>query len=185
MQERLRTECRATLAGHHISQEADASIYDAENTPFLTAVCDETLRLYPPAPNTVRQAVVPTTVGSVAIAKGTAVSIPPWAINRSRVLWGANAAEFVPDRWLQGPNAATGGAQSPYAYLTFLHGPRSCIGQSFARLEMKCLLAPLITRFRFEPLHPGQTVEIAGFVTIKPLGGLRLRVHDLQGNTGS
>lgn len=160
--------------------ELDASTFDSERMPFLAAVCNETLRLYPSAPNTVREAVVPTTVGGIPIAKGTSVSIPPWAINRSRVLWGANAAEFIPDRWLQGPNAATGGAQSPFAYVTFLHGPRSCIGKSFAQLEMKCLLAPLVARFRFEPAYVGQTVEMAGFVTIKPKGGLRLRVHDLR-----
>lgn len=160
--------------------ELDASTFDSERMPFLAAVCNETLRLYPSAPNTVREAVVPTTVGGISIAKGTSVSIPPWAINRSRVLWGANAAEFIPDRWLQGPNAATGGAQSPFAYVTFLHGPRSCIGKSFAQLEMKCLLAPLVARFRFEPAYVGQTVEMAGFVTIKPKGGLRLRVHDLR-----
>jgi cytochrome P450 len=149
--------------------------------PFLTAVCNETLRLYPPAPSTVRHAVVPTTLGGVHISKGTIATIPAWAINRSRALWGANAAEFVPDRWLEGPNAGTGGAESPYAFLTFLHGPRSCIGQSFARLEMKCLLAPLITRFKFETAYPDQKVEISGFITIKPEGGLRLKVHDLKG----
>jgi len=153
--------------------------------PFLSAVCNETLRLYPPAPSTVRQAVVPTTICGVPIAKGTLVTIPPWAVNRSRALWGADAAKFIPERWLEGNNAATGGADSPYAFLTFLHGPRSCIGQSFARLEMKCLLALLITRFSFETAYPDQKVGIAGFITIKPAGGLRLKVCNLNQGKGS
>ena len=148
--------------------------------PFLTAVSDETLRLYAPVPSTSRYSVVPTTIGNTPIPKGTTAHIPPWAINRSRALWGADAAEFNPDRWLEGPNAANGGVESPHAFLTFLHGPRSCIGQSFARLEMKCLLAALLTTFRFDVAEPGQKVEIDGFITIKPAGGLRLKVYDLK-----
>lgn len=154
-------------------------MFDPQNTPFLTAVCNETLRLYAPAPTTARYAAVPTTIGNVRIPQGTEITVAPWAVNRSRDLWGADAADFNPDRWLEGPNAAHGGAESPYAFLTFLHGPRSCIGQSFARLEMKCLLAALAMRFRFELAVPDQTVEISGFVTIKPEGGLRLKVHDV------
>ena len=99
IQDRLRSECNAQLADTP-PLEVDASIFEAENMPFLTAVCNETLRLYPPAPSTARHAVVPTTVGNVRIPKGTVATINPWAINRNRALWGADAAEFNPDRWL-------------------------------------------------------------------------------------
>ncbi|KEF61837.1 uncharacterized protein A1O9_03408 [Exophiala aquamarina CBS 119918] len=179
IQDRLRAECSAKLPNGPVS-EVDAAAFDPENMPFLAAVCNETLRLYPPAPSTVREAIVSTTIRNVPIAKGTLVTIPPWAVNRNRALWGANAADFIPDRWIDGPNAANGGAESPYSFLTFLHGPRSCIGQGFARLEMKCLLALLITRFAFETTSPDQMVQICGFITIKPQGGLRLKVYDLK-----
>jgi cytochrome P450 len=179
VQDRLRAECNAALA-HTPTAEVGAATFEPENMPFLAAVCNETLRLYPPAPSTARHAVVDTMVGGVRVPKGTSATISPWAINRSRALWGADAAEFNPDRWLEESNAATGGAEGPYAFLTFLHGPRSCIGQSFARLEVKCLLTALVTRFRFEPAEPGQKIGVGGFVTIKPQGGLRLKVHDLQ-----
>ncbi|EXJ55192.1 hypothetical protein A1O7_08118 [Cladophialophora yegresii CBS 114405] len=177
VQDRLHAECNAKLA-HLPTSEVGASTFEPENMPFLTAVCNETLRLYPPAPSTARHAVVDTTVGDVRVPKGTVATVSPWAINRSRALWGADAAEFNPDRWLEGPHAAAGGAESPYAFLAFLHGPRSCIGQSFARLEVKCLLAALVTRFRFEIADPGRKIKVVGFVTIKPQGGLRLKVHD-------
>lgn len=155
-------------------------MFDAENMPFLNAVCSEVLRLYPPVPSTARHAVVATTIGEVRIPRGTAAHISPWAINRNRGLWGADAAEFNPARWLEGPNVSNGGAETPYALLTFLHGPHSCIGQSFARLEMKCVLAVLFTRFRFEVAEPERKVEIGGFVTIKPEGGLKFKVHHLR-----
>ena len=177
IQDRLHAECNSHLANKPTS-EIDASTFDAQNMPFLSAVCNETLRLYPPVPGTARHSVVPTTIGNVQIPVGINATIPTWAINRSSELWGTDAAEFNPDRWLEGSNAANGGAESPHALLTFLHGPRSCIGQSFARLEMKCLLAALFTRFRFEVAEPDRKVELGGFVTIKPEGGLKFKVQD-------
>jgi cytochrome P450 len=162
----------------------DATPFSSENMPFLAAVCNETLRLYPPAASTVRQAAVPTTMGGVPIPKGTTAHISPWAINRSRALWGDDADKFNPDRWLEGPDAAIGGATSSQAFLTFLHGPRTCIGQSFARLEMKCLLAALIMRFDLEVADPDRKIEVDGFITIKPQGGMRLKMHDLEEKVG-
>lgn len=179
MADRLRAECNTHL-GDKSPSEVDASVFDNENMPFLTAVCNEVLRLYPPAPNSPRHAAVPTTIGNVRIPKGTTLTVSPWAINRNRALWGPDAAEFKPDRWLEGPNAANGGADSPYAFLTFLHGPRACIGQNFARLEMKCLVAVLTMRFHFEVAEPGRKMEIGGFVTIKPHGGLKFKVRDIR-----
>lgn len=181
-QDRLRLECNRQLS-HIPTSEVDAPVFDTENMPFLTAVCNETLRLYPPAPVTPRYAAVPTIVGGVHIPKGTQATISPWAMNRSRAFWGDDAGQFNPDRWLDESNA-TGGAKSPYAFLTFLHGPRSCIGQNFARLEMKCLLAALVMRLRFEPADPDQKLEVGGMIVIKPKGGLKLKVHDLKGETG-
>lgn len=105
----------------------------------------------------------------------------PWAINRLPEFWGKDADVFRPERWLEGPLAATGGARSAHALITFIHGPRSCIGQSFAKNEMRCILAALILRFKFEKTSPDQKIDMGGFVTIKPKGGLRLKLHDLKG----
>lgn len=147
---------------------------------YLSAVCNETLRLYPTVPVTARQAVVDTTVNNYPVRRGTFLIIAPWAINRLPALWGDDADKYNPDRWLDGPLAATGGAESLTSMLTFLHGPRSCIGQSFAKYEMKSVLAALVTKFRFELVSPDQKVVIGGFITIKPQGGLRLRMIDLE-----
>jgi len=180
-QDCLRAECDAQLANKSIT-DLDASIFDAETMPYLTAVCNETLRLYPTVPVTGRHAVRPTKLGNQYIPKGTPAMISLWAINRDHALWGDDADTFNPNRWLNGQTVTDGGAKSPYALLTFLHGPRSCIGQNFARTEMKCLLATLIMRFRFEVADPVKKVEVGGFVTIKPQDGLRLKLHDLRAN---
>jgi len=179
MQDRLRAECNAQLANKS-SSEIDASYFDAETMPYLSAVCNETLRLYPPAPATARHAIKPTRIGTQYIPQGTSALVSLWAINRNPTLWGADADKFNPNRWLEGPDAANGGAKSPYTFQTFIYGPRSCIGQNFARTEMRCLLAALIMRFRFEIADPDKEVEVGGFITIKPLNGLRLKLHDLR-----
>lgn len=106
-----------------------------------------------------------------------------WAVNRDTGLWGPDAEIFRPERWIDGPNAANGGAKNPYSLLTFLHGPRSCIGRTFALTEMKCLLALLVARFRFEMADPNEKVEVGGFVTIKPQNGLKLKIYDLKAET--
>ncbi|KAI1622324.1 cytochrome P450 [Exophiala viscosa] len=184
IQERLRAECNAHLADKPAS-EVDATTFDSETMPYLTAVCNETLRHHPSVTATVRNSVRPTMIGPYHIPAGTPALIAPWAINRDPALWGDDAHEYNPDRWLNGPNAANGGAQSPLHLMTFIHGPRSCIGREFARLEMKCLLATLIKRFRFEVADPDAKVEIGGSLTIKPHGGLRLRLHDLKAEVDS
>jgi cytochrome P450 len=112
------------------------------------------------------------------IPKGTQVLLVPWAVNRSPHLWGPNASKFVPDRWinLDGKPNNNGGAQSNYAQLTFLHGPRSCIGAGFAKAELRCLVAAFVGAFEMEPASPDQPAVPAGVVTTKPRDGMNLRL---------
>lgn len=110
------------------------------------------------------------------IPKGTEVILSPWATNRSPELWGEDADEFKPERWLKDGEKA----MNSYEFITFLHGPRSCIGQGFARSELKCLLAALVLRFRLALARPGEVPEPAGAVTIKPKNGMRLKLTEIE-----
>jgi cytochrome P450 len=97
--------------------------------------------------------------------------LSPWAINRSKKHWGPTAEEFLPERWISadGTTNKTGGATSNYSQITFLHGPRSCIGQDFAASELKCLCATLVGKFQFELARSeeGGQYTPAGVVTTK------------------
>jgi cytochrome P450 len=113
----------------------------------------------------------------------------PWAVNRSEALWGADARVFDPERWLAksetDKRAASGGAESNYAFMTFLHGPRSCIGMSFAKAEFACLLATWVGRFEME-LHNKEEVdeskiEVKGGVTARPGKGMYVKTTVLEG----
>ena len=124
-----------------------------------------------------------TTILSTPIPKGTRVYIAPWAINRSPALWGSTAGDFNPDRWIDEDGHANnhGGAKSNYSVLTFLHGTRACVGEKFAKAEMKALLAVFVGTFKMEMADPTEVPIMAGAITVKPKNGMHLRLTKLEG----
>lgn len=128
----------------------------------------------PSVPSTARTAIRDSQILGQHVPKGTNVIISPWAINRSSRIWGPQSEEFVPERWLEG-----GSAKSPLNLITFLHGPRSCIGQAFSRAEQKCLVAAMVQKFEMKMADPAEVVEPSGLATIKPKNGLRLLLKEL------
>ncbi len=69
----------------------------------------------------------------------------PAAIQKNPSIWGPNAEVFDPDRWDDLPKTCTANA-----FMTFLHGPRGCIGRKFAETEMKILLCCLLSMYEFK-----------------------------------
>lgn len=187
VQTRLRAEVRAHLPP--ISGAGDVSSLDIDRMPYLNAVCNEVLRYYGPVPLTLRKAACDTSIQGQFVPKGTQIMLVPWAVNKSEAMWGDNAQSFDPERWMPksegDKHAASGGATSNYAFMTFLHGPRSCIGQSFAKAEFACLLASWVGRFEME-LHNKEEmdeskIEVKGGVTARPGKGMYIRARVLDG----
>ena len=80
------------------------------------------------------------TIDSLRIARGATVSIPIRGVNRSTSIWGPDAKEFVPERWLDDEKGLTPKAKEVQGYhhlLSFVDGPRTCLGRSFAIAEFK------------------------------------------------
>ena len=178
-QTRLREEIRTQIP----SGTSPITHQDLESLPLLNGVCQEVLRLYPTVPATIRESVRDTVVAGKHVPKGTRVILCPYAINRCPLFWGDNGDEFLPERWIdtdkngnQVPNN-NGGASTNFAQITFLHGPRACIGKDFARAELRCAVAGVVGRFRFEMQDPKQEIHIAGAVTTKPVEGMNLRMQ--------
>jgi cytochrome P450 len=91
---------------------------------------------------------------------------------------------ILPERWIDtdtGRANNTGGVSSNYSILTFLHGPRSCIGEKFAKNELKVLMAVFVGRFLMEMADPNEVITPAGAITTKPKNGMRLRLQVLEG----
>ncbi|KAJ7078786.1 cytochrome P450 [Mycena epipterygia] len=131
--------------------------------PYLERVVRETMRVRAPAPFTFRMAMADDVLplakpytdrkgklhSSIRIPKGTMIRLALGAVNLDKEIWGADAAEFRPERWEHIPEAANA-VPGVWANLsTFLAGPHHCIGFRFAIVEMKALLFTLIRAFEF------------------------------------
>ncbi|CAK1362724.1 Protein LUTEIN DEFICIENT 5, chloroplastic [Cercospora beticola] len=179
IQKRLRDELKAHFTGvENISMTAT----DLDNLPYLDAVISEQLRLYPSAPISPRWSVRETSILGHHIPKDQFVLLCPWATNRSKKLWGEDAQEFRPERWLTKEGSENVKDADPMRFLTFFYGPRSCPGQAFSRLEQKCLVAALIMRFQIEMADEEEEISPRGFITVKPMGnnGLQLKLRELS-----
>lgn len=191
VQERLREEVRAHLPSLG-DPAATVSALEIDKLPYLNAVCSEVLRYYSPVPITIRDAVRDTTIQGIKVPKGTRIMLCPWATNKDESLWGADARDFNPDRWIpsgESPEkdklAGNGGASSNYAFMTFIHGPRSCIGMGFAKAEFACLLATWVGRLEFQLKNKEEYDEkkmlIRGGITAKPAKGLHVWARAVGG----
>lgn len=178
MQRRLRDEIHAHISSLD-SKDVTHDVID--NMPFLHAVCQEVLRLWAPVPLTIRDTAVNTSILGEFVPKDTKIIIAPWAVNHNVDLWGDDAATFNPDRWMAPGQANAGGAVSNYAFLTFLHGPRSCIGMKFAVAEFACLLAAFVGTWEFEMVEPDEEIEIKGGITARPRNGIRVFLKSAGG----
>lgn len=184
IQARLRAEIYDYITDPQALSDPQTDIASLlESMPYLNGVCNEVLRLYPTIPDSSRCAIRDTTVAGVFIPKGTTLFIVPWATNRNPALWGANAEVFEPTRWIDkatGRATMNGGADSNYAFMTFLHGPRSCIGERFARAELRALLVAFVGNFDMEMADAKEEVLAGGTITSKPVNGMRLRLKPVE-----
>jgi cytochrome P450 len=114
---------------------------DFDQLPYMDNVCRESLRYIPPIPMTVRESIADDKLGEYHVPAGTVIYILANAINRLPMYWGPTADEFNPDRWDKLPET-----YCTNAFMTFLQGPRGCVGRKFAETEMKVLLACLSLR---------------------------------------
>ncbi|KAH9917871.1 cytochrome P450 [Epithele typhae] len=193
VQDKLRAEIVEAQGG----DGSDIAYDDLLKLPFLDAVCRETLRLYAPVPFLNRFAMEDTVVplskpvrtrdgkeiSEIAVSKGTLAFVNFQACNMDPELWGPDAREWKPERWLAPLPAALEEARIPgvYAHLmTFSGGARSCIGFKFSQVEMKIVLGVVLGSFGFELTD--EPVSWLNSVVIHPVMGdglkpeLRLKV---------
>jgi len=149
---------------------AEVSGEQIDRLVLVQQVVREWMRLYPPVPIMSRQAIADANVDGHAIAAGTSVLMPIYAIHRHARRW-ENPDSFDPARFAPGrPDAI-----SRYQYMPFGAGPRICIGMAFAMLEATAILATLLQHARFAPAGDREPVPVAR-VTLIPKGGMPLKV---------
>ncbi|XP_039010385.1 cytokinin hydroxylase-like isoform X1 [Hibiscus syriacus] len=139
----------------------------------LHMVINESLRLYPPATVLPRMAFENIKLGDLFIPKGLSIWIPVLAIHHSQELWGQDANEFNPDRFNSRP--FTAGRH----FMPFAAGPRNCIGQSFAMMEVKIILVMLISQFSFTISENYRHAPVV-VMTLKPKYGVQVYLKPLE-----
>jgi cytochrome P450 len=149
------------------------SFADLAHLPWLGMVIKETLRLYSPSAGVfMRRAVEDVQIGQWPVPKGSLVSILS-VVPHLDERWFQNPGQFDPSRF----DADTARNIPRGAYFPFGTGPRVCIGNSFATMEMTLILAMLLQRFAIRP-SPGQGKPgVRMQVTVRPEGGLRLTLQ--------
>ncbi|KAJ0404809.1 hypothetical protein P43SY_003485 [Pythium insidiosum] len=162
--------------------EMDERLPPGSNTTYLTtehlkdfvymeAVIKETLRLYPAAPYTLRTCASDTVIcGDIFLRKGDMVGTPMYALARNPSVWGPDASEFRPERWI---DEATGKIKQVAAskFYTFSAGPRTCVGMSLAMLELRVVVANLLQRYKFavDPSNDGSYLVAPTLMMKHPL----------------
>ncbi|KZV63339.1 cytochrome P450 [Peniophora sp. CONT] len=184
VQDALRRELQEVLANAS-KPDCDADVLD--HLPLLDAVVRETLRLHPPIRFLQRVAgadhILPllrpqpdvdgAPCSEIFVPAGTTVLVNIAALNRDPGIWGSDAGEWKPARWLApSPLLET---RMPGVFgniMSFSGGPRSCVGYKFSLLQMKAVLFHFITSFEFAPSKRRIDWRFGGIVTPAPEGGV-------------
>ena len=126
--------------------DATPGIEHAGQLAYAGQVLEEALRLYPPVWLYTRKAVGADRLGPYEVAPGTDIFITPYYLHRHPGFWDEPEA-FRPERFA--PEAVA--ARHRHVHIPFSAGPRRCIGDHFAMVEMKIHLALMARRFRLRP----------------------------------
>ncbi|MDR7335549.1 cytochrome P450 [Roseateles asaccharophilus] len=165
VQQRVRAEVDAVLQGRVPTAD------DATALPWLSATLKEAMRLYPPvAALLTRRLTRDITLAGVHLPARTLVRVTPWLLHRDPRWWPEEPLAFKPERFLgDAAHAIPRGA-----YIPFGLGPRVCLGQHFAVLEMTLIAALLLQRFELAAAGDAPVPRMA--VTLRPEAPLRLRL---------
>ncbi|KAI6243205.1 hypothetical protein M3Y99_00144500 [Aphelenchoides fujianensis] len=173
VQERMRAEI------HEVFGDQESLDYDQLNElKFAEAVIKETLRLFPLGEVvTSRRCMKPTELAGIPVEAGVDVLIDVMSIHRDPELWGEDANEFRPERWLDDarPIPANG-------FFGFGAGLRECVGRRLAYLELKVVLVELLRNFRLVecPRTKDGVDNVVGFL-MRP-SSLFVRLEELKSN---
>lgn len=167
--ERARDEVQAVVPATRA-----VSADDLPKLPYVDAVVQETLRLYPPAVISVRVAAEEFEFAGQRIPAGRFIVFSPLATHRLPELW-PDPLRFDPGRW--DPDADGYRKPGPHEFLPFGGGPHRCIGATFATVELKVMLAQLVRRASLR--YDGDTPRPIGLAAMRPKRGVPVEVVDV------
>ncbi|KAG6428385.1 hypothetical protein SASPL_112636 [Salvia splendens] len=141
----------------------------------LHTVIQETMRLYPPSPTLAREVSKDMKIGNVHVPKGVNVWTMVATLHTDRDIWGPDALQFKPERF---QNGISGACKNPNCYMPFGFGQRVCVGQHLAMMELKYLMALIISNFSFT-LSPKYVHKPEMTMMIEPKHGVHILVSKI------
>ncbi|KAM7305825.1 cytochrome P450 4V2 [Ixodes scapularis] len=145
------------------------TLEDMKNLKYLECVIKESMRLYPPVPVVARNIDEDMKVGEFTIPRGTVAFAVIFALHRHPRVY-ENPNDFIPERFLEKKE------RHPYAYVPFSGGSRNCIGQRFAQIEDKIMLAQILRRFKVESKVPIEELQLQIEIVLRPVEGIELKL---------
>ncbi|WP_213804189.1 cytochrome P450 [Granulicella sp. dw_53] len=149
---------------------------DVPKFVFSTQVIQEALRLYPPFWMVDREAIADDRVGDVIIPADSMVIVHVYGAHHAPKHW-PDPETFDTDRFIKGNEKL----RAPFTYLPFGGGPRGCIGNNYAMLQILMILSDLLRRYDFQ-IVPGQTIEARPMVILRPEHGIRMTFTNILVN---
>ncbi|KAM2408960.1 hypothetical protein ACFX1X_027923 [Malus domestica] len=145
-----------------------------EKMHYLHAAITETLRIYPAVPVDAKICFSDDTLpDGYGVRKGDMVSYQPYAMGRMKFIWGDDAEEFRPERWLNENGVFQ--PESPFKFTAFQAGPRMCLGKEFAYRQLKIFSAVLLSCFVFKLSDENAVVTYRTMINLHIKGGLQVR----------
>ncbi len=138
---------------------------------YTQQVLEESMRLYPPAWTTNRVAAADDEFKGIKIKKGTTFATYIYGVHHSPDLW-EDPESFRPERFSKEEKKK----HHPFAFIPFGGGPRLCIGNNFALMEMKLILARMVGRYDFD-LVENQDIKALPLITLRPENGIRIMLR--------
>jgi cytochrome P450 len=162
---KLREELDRVLAGR------TPALADLAKLPYIEMVIREAMRLYPPAPMFAREPIDDVTIGGYDVPKGSLIIINTYALQRDGRFFD-DPEQYDPERFASGWE----GRIPRYAYLPFGGGPRVCIGNAFAMMEARLILATVAQRYKLSSQSADEIRPIQ-LVTLRPRRPVQLRLE--------